>query len=170
MSKRFSLIALAIILCAQTAHAGRQAGFDFQGLSAKGREAYQRLLTAGLFAVGGVGYAGQISENERALYDLMGEKEAVGALKSLVNDGSIEGGLYGLLGLSVTDIEAFNRAVDVYNSRKEFPERKTPYDGVSSRRDKVTTQNGCLISLEEREKIVSEIQAGHYDKLIRPKQ
>src|SRR5687768_1066364 len=70
-------------------------------LSPKGRVAYNKLLSACIFRVGGVGYSGETSKDELALYDLLEEKESVAALKNLVNVGTFEGGLYGLLGLSL---------------------------------------------------------------------
>lgn len=38
-------------------------------------------------------------------------------------DASYEGGLYGLIGLSIKNNTEFNRAVDVYKARHQRPER-----------------------------------------------
>lgn len=173
MSKRFSLIAFAVILCAQTGFAQQKDAFNkdsfnVETLSQQGRAAYEKLLTSGLFAVGGVGYSENIFDDENALYDLLKEKAAVDALKSLVRQGTMEGGLYGLLGLSVINVEAFNQSVDVYKARTEFPTGRLPHEGMKVRqsRDWAATQIGCILFPEDRLKVVQEIQSGHYDKIL----
>ena len=157
----------ALSLC--TAQAGQNSSFDVTHLSPKGRAAYQKLFSAGVFSVGGVGYAGTTSEEELALYDLLEEKDAVDPLKSLVRDASFEGGLYGLLGLSITNVAEFNRAVDIYKSREVRPERKSkePFSGMKVSRNEVVTQFGCIVSTEDRAKLVESIQAGRFDKMLR---
>src|SRR4051812_927444 len=72
-------------------------------LSNSGKQAYQKLLKVELFAIGGIGYAGQISVGESELDILLKEEGAVPAFKQLIQDAPIEGALYGLVGLSVLD-------------------------------------------------------------------
>ena len=72
--------------------------FKNEQLSPKGRAAFNKLFSACIFRIGGVGYSGETSKEELALYDLLEEEQAVQALRSLVSSGSYEGGLYGLLG------------------------------------------------------------------------
>src|SRR4051812_37292360 len=78
-------------------------GFSLTSLSPKGRAAYQKLLIAERFTVGGVGWGATISQTEFALHDLLNEKDPIAALKSLVTEASYAGGLYGLLGLKIAN-------------------------------------------------------------------
>ena len=145
--------------------------FNPEQLSAKGRIAYDKLAKACVFRVGGVGYSGSTSKEELALYDLLEDAHALEALRSLVKTGSFEGGLYGLLGLSIRDHGEFNRAVEIYKARKERPEWQETglceYFRVTN--ETVITQNGCIIDSEQREKVVNAMQSGHYDQLLRGK-
>ena len=155
----------AHIVSAQTAE------FNPDILSTKARIAYNKLATACVFRVGGVGYAGQTSKEELALYDLLEDAHALNALHSLVKTGSFEGGLYGLLGLSIRDHSKFNLAVEIYKARKERPEsQKTglcEFFAVTG--ETVTTQSGCNIDVEQRDNIVTAIQSGRYDHKLNAK-
>ena len=147
--------------------------FKQEQLSPKGRMAYSKLATACIFRVGDVGYSGAAtSKEELALYDLLEDAQALAALKSLVKSGSYEGGLYGLLGLSIRDHGEFNRAVEIYKARKEQHERQATGSFeclLLVTGETVATQSGCIIEVEPREKIVGAIQAGWYDRKINPK-
>jgi hypothetical protein len=70
------------------------AEFNPEILSAKARIAYSKLAKACVFRVGGVGYGGQTSKEELALYDLLEDAHALDALRSLVKTGSYEGAKY----------------------------------------------------------------------------
>jgi hypothetical protein len=161
-------VALTFIVGLCVAHAAQQAKFAEERLSPKGRAAYQKLFSADIFRVGSVGYSGETSEEELALYDLLSEEEAIEALESLVGDGSYEGGLYGLLGLSVTDVGKFNRAVEVYKSREPPAERRMSHSfaGLIVPPGKVATQSGCIIEADDWLKVVRNIQSGRYDRIL----
>ena len=167
---KIAIILTVTIALLGTAAPPQNAGFNRVQLSPKGQVAYDRLFSACVFRVGGVGYAGQTSEEELALYDLLEEKRAGEALKSLVSAGSYEGGLYGLVGLSLTNHEEFNRAVDVYKARKEArgsqPTNLLPCN-LSDSEEYVATQSGCIYSTSLRTEVVTEIQSGRYDSQLR---
>jgi hypothetical protein len=160
------IIAIALNIC--VTYAGRESDYNPERLSLKGRAAYQKLFAADIFRVGGVGVGGTTSEEELALYDLLEEKESVEALKSLVSGGSYEGGLYGLLGLSITNVGEFNRAVEAYKSREQPPERKMSknFAGLGVPKGTVAVQFGCSVGVDAWLKVVSNIQSGRYDKLL----
>jgi hypothetical protein len=167
---------LALILMAATlnfcvASAAQRSDFDVERLSPRGRAAYQKLVSADIFRVGGVGYSGETSEQELALYDLLDERDSCEALKSLVGGGSYEGGLYGLLGLSITNVGEFNRAVEVYKSREQPPERRMsePFAGLGIPEGRVAIQSGCVVEADDWLKLVSNIQSGRYDRSLRKK-
>jgi hypothetical protein len=170
MKRTISFFIIATALNACVAQAAQKSDFGVGRLSEKGREAYGKLRAADVFRVGNVGYAGETSAEELALYDLLKEEEAVEALKGLVSDGSYEGGLYGLLGLSVTNVGEFNRAVEVYKSRERPPERRVQsFAGVIVPEGYVVIQSGCIVSADGWRNVVTRIQSGHYDRLLRHK-
>jgi len=167
--KRFrALLAFAVALNFCVPSAAQESNFDVGSLSPKGRAAYQKLLSAETFRVGGVGDAGETSGEELALYDLLDERDAAEALRRLVSDGGYEGRLYGLLGLSITNVGEFNRAVEAYKSREEPPERE--YDHRKVPKGRVSRQSGCMIFDEDWQKVIGDIQSGRYDRMLRRKQ
>ncbi len=147
MKNFLALIAAAFTLNFCFAYAAQKPKFDIERLSPKGQAAYQKLFSADIFRAGGVGYSGETSEEELALYDLLDGSEAVEALNNLVGNGSHEGGLYGLLGLSITNVGEFNRAVEVYKSRERPPGRRRsqPFAGLGVPKGQVATQSGCIV-------------------------
>jgi hypothetical protein len=171
MKKSLSLILMVVSSLACVARATQSVEFRREQLSVKGRMAYDRLRSACIFRVGRVGYSAGTSKEELALYDLLGERRAVEALKSLVSAGSYEGGLYGLLGLSLSKNAEFNRAVEIYKARKERPEWQSTgsFDCFRATAETVTTSSGCVILAESREKVVSDIQSGRFDGLLTAK-
>lgn len=165
MTKVLTLIVVTIALL-NTAASPPYADFDRKQLSLKGRDAYDRLYSACVFRVGGVGYAGVTSREELALYDLLEEERALEALRSLVTAGTYEGGLYGLLGLSLKNNGEFNRAVDVYKARNEerpSQENNSFECSINDKKEYVSTQQGCIFLTELRTEVVTKIQSGRYD-------
>jgi hypothetical protein len=160
------LVFLALVAC--VAQATQSGDFKRAQLSPKGRSAYDRLRSACIFRVGGVGYGGETSKEELALCQLLDERHAVEALKSLVTAGSYEGGLYGLLGLSLENKTEFDRGVEIYNARNERPEWQATgsFECFRATGDTVTTQSGCIIGSELRTKVVASIQSGIYERLL----
>jgi len=172
MKKSSIPLLIIVTLLSVVSVAAQSAEFTPLQLSQKGRVAFNKLLTACVFRVGGVGYAAQTSKEEFALYDLLEEREAIAALKSLVATASYEGSLYGLLGLSIRNHTDFNIAVDIYKARKERRERQAtgrPFECFLADGDIVATQSGCLFGTESRYKVVTQIQSGHFDRLLSAK-
>ena len=147
--------------------AGQQSRFDAKSLSESGRQAYQKLAEAKVFRLGGVGYAGETSDEERALRALLKESSVVEALESLVEAGSPEGGLYGLAGLRQIDKAAFRRAYGRYVVKEEPPERPSFLEEIRTPKGEVTTQTGCIVMAQGRKQIAAAIDSGRYDKLLR---
>ena len=169
--KRFlTLMVVNLVLFALPIGPVQNAEFNQESLSPKARAAYTKLANACVFRVGGVGYGGETSKEELALYDLLEDAHALDALRTLVKTGSYEGGLYGLLGLSIRDHAEFNRAVEVYKTRRQRSERRETgsvectYMAVTD--ETVSTQSGCIIAVERRDKVLTAIQSGHYDRML----
>ena len=174
MTKAVSII---IMISALMFGVARPQNVDFkrEQLSQKGQVAYDRLFSTCVFRIGSVGFAGTTSEEELALYDLLEEPQALDALKSLVADASYEGGLYGLVGLSLKNNTEFNRAVYVYKARQQRPETEPKTKSIVcqfGRRETdehVITQSGCIYGSELRAAVVTKIQSGRYDSFLLPK-
>ena len=108
------------------------------------------LQKTGMFALGGIGVAGTMSEGERALREMLKEQDATARLEKLVSSGSPAGKLYALLGLRIRDRVAYERAV----------EKCRMLDA------KVETARGCIISQESFRDLLKEIERGQYDNFL----
>jgi hypothetical protein len=105
------------------------------------------LRTTGLFALGGIGIVGRMSEGERALRELLKEADVSARLEHLVSDASPAGQLYALLGLRIRDRAAYERALEKLRTTDV----------------KVQTAHGCILQQESFRDLVKEIERGQYD-------
>lgn len=119
---------------------GQDKPFDESVLSENGKQAYQTLLKIQLFAIGGIGYSGAISEGDKAFDILLEDKEAVSAFKSLIKKATIEGALYGLFGLKMVDCSCY---------REEFINFKKARISKGNN-EKLSFQAGCNFSEFEK--------------------
>jgi len=79
---------------------------------------------------------------------LSDENEAVFAFKSLARTATLEGGLYGLLGLKISDCNCFNKEYDNYRqSRLSSADKET-----------FTAESGCIImraeTMEDKKSVI----------------
>jgi hypothetical protein len=119
---------------------GQTSSYDQAQLTVEGKKAYNTLRTVKFFAIGGVGYAGQKSDGERALEVLIEERIAVDAFKSLVAESSLEGALYGLFGLKMLKCECFEAEFSRFRASRFAADSKEMF----------TTMSGCLRNVAER--------------------
>lgn len=169
-SKQIStLLLIGIIGLMQNVRAALDSRFFVGELSPNGRQAYTKLLNAWIFAVGPVGFGAQTTETELALKALLTEREATRAFQSLVHSATQEGSLYGLLGLRLTDIRAFNVEIERYRERPEsLEERSSPQDRFQTGlKGSARTARGCIIFNQLFQKLVKAIQDGDYDQVFR---
>jgi hypothetical protein len=103
-----------------------------------------------LFALGGIGVAGTMSEGERALREVLNESGVTARLEKLLSDASPAGQLYALLGLRVRDRAAYERALGKLRMTNA----------------KVQTARGCILSEESFGDLVKEIERGVYDNFL----
>lgn len=113
------------------------------GLSEKGSAAYHDLLKAEIFETGRVGFAGTLSSHVISLNTLLAEKDAAGALGSLLAGATEAGRLYALSGLYYADRAAFETGVARFKDSEAT----------------VRVLNGCLMSDEKVGKIVESTAA-----------
>lgn len=152
INRKFVWLILSLIIFSLQVKA-QQEKFDATVLSENGRKAYQTLLKIELFAIGGIEYSGETSDGEKAFDILIEEKEAESAFKNLAKNGTLEGGLYGLLGLKMLDCNCFQNELDEYKKEKISKDTK----------EKFSMMAGC--ELIEAEKI-SDKQSVIVDYLI----
>jgi hypothetical protein len=127
---------MVLLPCAAAAQEGL---FDESSLGKNGRSAYQTLLKVKLFAIGGIGYSGDTSDGERAFDILLEERDALTAFKSLTEKATIEGGMYGLLGLKLNECDCFEK------EREDFRKTRTSETNAEVFR----IQFGCEYSAAE---------------------
>ena len=103
-----------------------------------------------MFALGGIGVAGTMSQGERALRELLRGSDALIRLDRLLSTASPAGQLYALLGLRLKDRAAYDRAVVKMRTTDA----------------KVQTARGCMIDTEAFSDLVKEIERGQYDDFL----
>lgn len=103
-----------------------------------------------LFALGGIGVAGSMSEGERALREVLKESDVAARLEKMLSDASPAGQLYALLGLRLRDRAVYERAL-----------RK-----LRTTDAKVQTARGCILQHESFGDLVKEIERGQYDNFL----
>jgi hypothetical protein len=108
------------------------------------------LRKAQLFALGGIGVAGSMSEGERALREVLKEPDVPARLEKLLSDAPPAGQLYALLGLRLRDRTAYERALGKLRITDA----------------KVQTARGCMLSEESFGDLVKEIERGQYDNFL----
>jgi len=100
--------------------------------------------------MGGVGYAGTMSAGERALRQILKERDPVSRLEGVIPNATPAGQLYALLGLRKLDRAAYARALEMC--------RRTD--------TKVETAHGCMIGQESFKDLAKEIDRGQYDPTL----
>lgn len=113
-------------------------------------QAYQQLLSAKRFAFGGIGFAGTISQEEKAFHAVAASPNAVELFTALLKNGSGEAQLYGLCGIRKS-------------APRSFDAQSRP---VLSANLKINTTSGCVVSEENASDVVARIAAGSYDLQI----
>ena len=103
-----------------------------------------------LFALGGIGAAGAMSEGERALREVLKESDVAARLERLLSEASPAGRLYALLGLRLRDRPVYERGLQKLRTT----------DG------KVQTARGCILQQESFGDLVKEIERGLYDNSL----
>ena len=108
------------------------------------------LAAAKLFAFGGVGVAGIMSEGERNLRAVLQQPDASQQLQSALPQAMLAGKLYILVALRRCDRAAYQKISD----------------SLAVPNDKVEVARGCMISHEPFRQLLSEIQDGRFDDYL----
>jgi hypothetical protein len=103
-----------------------------------------------LFAIGGIGVAGSMSEGERDLRTVLDQPNAAAVLREILSRATPVGQLYALLGLRLRDRAAYEQVLPALRKRS----------------DMISTARGCILTKEEMANIIREIERGDYDAAI----
>jgi len=109
-------------------------------VSATQNKNYQVVKSARIFAIGGIGYAGRITDEETAFDGLCKAPDVAEQFRRLLREATIEGQMYALLGL---------RQVGA-------PDYKTQADRYRKSTRKVKTGSGCEIGPNKVSYVVNE--------------
>ena len=113
------------------------------------QKAYKALLSTKEFAMGGVGFAGRITESEKALWVLVQQKDTK-RLTDLSKGTNPAARLYAVLGLHYLQHSGYKKQVI------PLPQSK----------DTVGTFSGCMSSFERISAVADRFDNGDYDKLL----
>jgi hypothetical protein len=108
------------------------------------------LAAAKLFAFGGVGVAGLMSEGERNLRAVLERSDASQQLQGALVHATPAGELYILVGLRRCDRAAYQKI----------------FDSLARPNDNVEVARGCMISREPFRQLLSQIQDGRFDDYL----
>jgi len=108
------------------------------------------LAAAKLFAFGGIGAAGIMSEGERNLRGVLQQSDASQQLQAALGHATPAGELYILVGLRRCDPAAFQKIID----------------SVARPNDDVEIARGCMISREPFRQLLSQIRDGRFDDYL----
>jgi hypothetical protein len=108
---------------------------------------YRILKGAERFSIGGVGYAGSLSREERAFRVVWHRSSASDDFRRLISEATIAGRLYALLGLRHLDAPSFQAELRRY-LRSDAA---------------VETWSGCLVHRQPAAEVAADIERGDYD-------
>lgn len=108
------------------------------------------LAAAKTFAFGGIGVAGILSEGERKLRSVLDRSDASQQLQASLVDPTPAGELYILVGLRRCDPTTYQKI----------------FGSIAHRKEAVEVARGCMISREPFDRLLSEIQGGHFDDFL----
>ncbi|MGI8653965.1 MAG: hypothetical protein ACR2LC_01960 [Pyrinomonadaceae bacterium] len=152
---KFCLMIAFAVLCGNT-HLCAAQDIGALNLSEQGKSAYCTLSTVDAFNVGGFGLASATYKGEKALRVLLNEKHSLNAFKSLLDYATLEGQMYGLMGIHIKDKSSFDDEVKLFRVRS--PDLK-----------KVHVFEGCNSYWEDSSKVVERIMDGRYSMKQEPK-
>ena len=139
--KAFTIVLIASIALAQ---------FGVSLAAASENSAARDLAAAKMFAFGGVGAAGIMSEGERNLRAVLQQSDASLQLQGALGYATLAGKLYILVGLRRCDPAAYQKVID----------------SVARLNDDVEIARGCMISREPFRQLLSQIRDGRFDDYL----
>jgi hypothetical protein len=111
------------------------------------QNSYDLLKKASIFAIGPVGFAGTTSPTEKALREIVKQKDAKLIFAKLLDEASPEGQMYALAGVKAVDAAEFKSRLKSYTTKSGH----------------VCTEKGCMVSTKSISEVAKLIAAGNYD-------
>ena len=123
--------------------------------------AYQELLHAKIFNLGGVGYALQITPEENAFRTIFESLNSIKEFKRLLEQATPEGQLYALFGLHLKVPDIFRAEAARLRADDGPAKREEKFTFI--RKGQVRIADGCLIFTQDRRKVIDQIAKGEFD-------
>lgn len=127
--------------------------------------AYQKLMHASVFNLGGVGYSSQITPEEQAFKTLLKSADAIRLFQRLMSEANAEGQLYALLGLHLRALDIFLHEADKLLTNGGPPERLENF--IAIEKGKVRVAQGCIFFRQDRQTVIDQIAKGEWDAALR---
>ncbi len=108
--------------------------------------AFERITKADLFAFGGGGFAGQISQGEKDFVTILSRPSAMEDFERVFVAGNLQAKAYALVGIRGLNEDRFRELLR----------------SLRGSQDRVLTARGCIISREPMSTVVRSIEAGSY--------
>ncbi len=107
----------------------------------------ERLSKVGVFAFGGIGFAGITSEGEKDFRTILASSSALSQFEQLFATGNLQAKAYALVGIRRLDLARYN---ELSAPLQEIPQR-------------VTIFQGCVMSHVPFSSLLKSIGVGNYD-------
>jgi len=124
--------------------------------------AYQKLLHATVFNLGGVGWGQEITQEEKAFKTLLTSIDSTRVFQRLISEANGEGQLYALLGLHLLAPDIFQDEVEKLQTNGGPPERIENFTTIA--KGKVRVAHGCVFSQQDRQAVIEQIAKGAWDR------
>ena len=106
---------------------------------------FDRLAKVERFAIGGVGYAGVISQGEKDFRAIL-SRSSITDFEKLYRTGNIQAKVYALVGLRILSPDRYNEFATALRTSKEM----------------VETMTGCIEGKEPLAEVIKRVDAGEY--------
>jgi hypothetical protein len=123
--------------------------------------AFQKLLHAKLFNIGGVGWTSEITPEEEAFKILFESGDSIKEFQRLLNQASPEGQLYALFGLHLQAPDIFRSEAEKLRANDGPPKREQKF--IFIEKGKVHIAVGCLMFYQDRRKVIDQIANREFD-------
>ena len=123
--------------------------------------AYQKLLHATVFNLGGVGYGQAITPEEQAFKKLLTSLDSTKVFQRLISEANGEGQLYALLGLHLLAPDIFEAEAEKFRTNGGPPERIEKFIAIA--KGKVRVAHGCIFFEQDRQTVIDQIAKGEWD-------
>jgi hypothetical protein len=129
------------------------------------RRAYQKLLHAGEFNIGGVGWLLTITSEEKAFRTLLEAQDSTRLFQRLINEANAEGQLYALFGLHLQAPEVLQAEAEKLRAGEGPPERIEQL--IPIEKGKVRVARGCSSFRLDRQTVLDQIAKGEWDAALK---